>query len=159
MRCVTVTAKLQRVWSLQSNSSALKKMNCSSKTTNMGENIYWCVLWEEDFKSWYHDSTSWHHLNEWEPSLTRALTIYLIIQSQPPYLNIWSIIFHCLPWLGSPLPGFNYLATQNGLFCAFWELQTKVDLSLDIFIRVDRRQVQPAVYPWSEHTYRCSLDC
>lgn len=43
------------------------------------------------------------------------------------------------------LPGFNDFTPQADLLCIFQQLQTQVDLSLDFVIRVDPRQVHPAV--------------
>lgn len=42
-------------------------------------------------------------------------------------------------------PGFDDLTPHAGFLYTFQELQTQMDLSLDFFIGVDPRQVNPAI--------------
>ena len=49
------------------------------------------------------------------------------------------------------LPGLDDVAAQADLLCASVQLQTQVDLPLDLLVWVDSGQVDPAVQPWG-HT-------
>lgn len=63
---------------------------------------------------------------------------------------LWMSSFSCR--ITGVLPGFNDLTPQADLLCVFQQLQTQVDLPLDFFIRVDPRQVHPAIQSWDIET-------